>query len=113
MSNPTPVQDFIRRWQASGAAERANFPQFAVQLCDILNVPHPDPTTPYDDRNAYVFERSVPLPHGSTGRIDLYKRGCFVLEAKQGSAARVTELLETLATLGQARLVDGDRFVAQ
>lgn len=26
MSNPTPVQDFIRRWQASGAAERANFP---------------------------------------------------------------------------------------
>ena len=94
MSNPTPVQDFIRRWQASGAAERANFPQFAVQLCDILNVPHPDPTTPYDDRNAYVFERSVPLPHGSTGRIDLYKRGCFVLEAKQGSAARVTELLE-------------------
>ncbi|HEX9923106.1 MAG TPA: DNA methyltransferase, partial [Anaerolineae bacterium] len=85
MSNPQSVQDFIRRWQASGAAERANFPQFAVELCDVLDVPHPDPTRPDDEQNAYVFERSVPLSHGSTGRIDLYKRGCFVLEAKQGS----------------------------
>lgn len=85
MPNAPQVQAFIQRWQASGAAERANFPQFAVELCDLLDVPHPQPTTPYDEQNAYVFERSVPLPHGSTGRIDLYKRGCFVLEAKQGS----------------------------
>ena len=27
----------------------------------------------------------MPLPHGTVGRIDLYRRGCFVLEAKQGS----------------------------
>lgn len=54
-------------------------------MCDIIGVPHPDPTTPLEADNAYVFERSVPLPHGTTGRIDLYKRGCFVLEAKQGS----------------------------
>ena len=40
-----------------------------------------------DTQNAYVFEKPVPLPHGTTGRIDLYKRGCFVLEAKQGSEA--------------------------
>lgn len=39
MSNPTPVQALIRRWPASGAAERANFPQFAVELGDILNAP--------------------------------------------------------------------------
>ena len=32
---------------------------------------------------------------------------------KGARAARVAELLETLASLGQARLVDGDRFVAQ
>ena len=37
-----------------------------------------------------------------------------VAAAFQGArAARVTELLETLAPLGQARLVEGDRFVAQ
>ncbi|MCB0193093.1 MAG: hypothetical protein KDJ65_14210 [Anaerolineae bacterium] len=32
---------------------------------------------------------------------------------KGARAARVTELLETLASLGQARLVEGERFVAQ
>jgi hypothetical protein len=38
---------------------------------------------------AYVFERAAPFPNpdGTTTvkRIDLYKRDCFVLEAKQGS----------------------------
>src|SRR5918911_846698 len=49
----------------------------------------PAPTVPDDEHNAYVFERAVTFTNGdgstSTGRIDLYKRGCFVLEAKQGS----------------------------
>ena len=87
MTEPTSqaIDDFITRWQTSGAAERANFPQFIVELCDLIGVPHPDPTTPYETQNSYVFEKAVPLPHGTTGRIDLYKRGCFVLEAKQGS----------------------------
>jgi hypothetical protein len=54
----------------------------------------PDPAGPDDRDNAQVFERSVRLDNGdgthSTGRIDLFKRGCFVLEAKQGSAAEDT-----------------------
>ncbi|MCL4301118.1 MAG: class I SAM-dependent DNA methyltransferase [Anaerolineae bacterium] len=85
MPDQAAIQSFIKRWQVSGAAERANFPQFIVELCDLLELPHPDPATPDDSRNAYVFERAVPLPEGSVGRIDLYKRGCFILEAKQGS----------------------------
>ncbi len=83
------VADFVRRWQASGAAERANCQPFLSELCDLLDVPRPDPTVPDDRDNTYVFERSVIFRHGtgltSTGRIDLYKKGCFVLEAKQGS----------------------------
>ena len=51
----------------------------------MLDVPTPDPTSPVEAENAYVFEKAVPLPRGTTGRIDLYRRGCFVLEAKQGS----------------------------
>ncbi|MBE7553182.1 MAG: class I SAM-dependent DNA methyltransferase [Anaerolineales bacterium] len=96
MPDQAAIQSFIARWQASGAAERANFPQFIVELCDLLELPHPDPATPDDTRNAYVFERAVPLPEGSVGRIDLYKRGCFVLEAKQGSdqAATTSETFE-------------------
>ena len=67
------IQRFIARWQASGAAERANCQPFLSELCDVLNTPRPDPTTPDEAGNAYVFEKSVPLPHGATGRIDLYR----------------------------------------
>ena len=81
------IDAFIRRWAASGAAERANYQIFLAELCDILAVPRPDPQTADHAADAYVFEKPVPLPHGTTGRIDLYKRGCFVLEAKQGSDA--------------------------
>lgn len=83
------VTEFLRRWEASGAAERANYQLFLSELCDLLGVARPEPTRPDDRDNAYVFERSVTFRHGdgttSTGRIDLYKQGHFVCEAKQGS----------------------------
>ncbi|MCB0043638.1 MAG: hypothetical protein KDE23_28320, partial [Caldilinea sp.] len=69
----------------SGAAERANYQLFLSVLCDVLEAPRPEPQAADDAQNGYVFEKAVPLPHGTTGRIDLYKRDCFVLEAKQGS----------------------------
>lgn len=82
------IPKFIRRWQASGASERANYQLFLSELCDLLEVPRRDPAGPDNAENAYVFERPVTFHHGdgstSGGRIDLYKRGCFVLEAKQG-----------------------------
>ncbi len=88
MSEPV-IPDFLIRWETSGAAERANYQLFLSELCDLLTVPRPEPTKPDDRENAYVFERSVTFQHGdgstSIGRIDLYRRGCFVLEAKQGS----------------------------
>jgi hypothetical protein len=85
MTLPDPIETFLTRWQGSGAAERANFQQFAVELCDLLGVDRPDPSVAEERHNGYVFEKSVPLPGGTQGRIDLYKRGCFVMEAKQGS----------------------------
>jgi hypothetical protein len=99
------VQHFIDRWKNSGAAERANYQLFLSELCDVLGVPRPDPTTPDDAENAYVFERSVTFHHPdgstSTGRIDLYKRGCFVLEAKQGVEKREQEVV--LSEAGKAK----------
>ncbi|MBK7919333.1 MAG: class I SAM-dependent DNA methyltransferase, partial [Chloroflexi bacterium] len=79
------IQAFIDRWQASGAAERANYQLFLAELCDLIAVEHPHPKKPQEPENTYVFEKAVPSPHGTTNFIDLYKRGCFVLEAKQGS----------------------------
>ena len=77
-----PATAFISRWEASGSAERANYTMFLTELCALLGVPGPEPTRPDDRDNAYVFERSVPMDDGdgytTVGRIDLYKRGCFV-----------------------------------
>jgi hypothetical protein len=84
-----PVGIFIERWKASGASERANCQPFLLGLCTLLGVPEPDNATDTPATDAYVFERPVTFHHPngetSTGFIDLYKRGCFVLEAKQGS----------------------------
>ena len=98
------AESFIQRWQDSGAAERANYQLFLSELCDLLGVTRPDPSKPDDAENAYVFERSVTFHHPdgstSTGRVDLYKRGCFILEAKQG-----VEKKEKEAQLSQAAKV--------
>lgn len=74
-SSDTSIDTFIARWRASGAAERANYQLFLSELCDVLSVERPHPTTPDESANAYVFEKRVPLPHGTTGFIDLYHRG--------------------------------------
>ena len=97
---------FIARWQASAAAERANYQGFLSELCDILGVTRPDPTGANDAHNAYVYERNVTFQNldGTTngGRIDLYKRGCFVLEAKQGSEQVVKDEFQLTAADSQA-----------
>jgi hypothetical protein len=53
--------EFFLRWEASGAAERANYSMFLNELCDLLEVRRPDPAGPDDEKNAYVFERAVPF----------------------------------------------------
>ncbi len=83
------IDAFIGRWHQSGGAELANFQTFANEFCDVLGVPRPDPTQEQGEGNDYVFERRVDFKHddGSTtaGRVDLYKRDCFVMEAKQSA----------------------------
>ena len=58
------IEEFIRRWESSGAAERANYQLFFSELCDQLQVPRPEPTRLDDQENAYVFERAVTFRHG-------------------------------------------------
>ncbi|WP_188560638.1 class I SAM-dependent DNA methyltransferase [Hymenobacter frigidus] len=96
--------EFEARWQPSGGAERANYGLFLTDLCDLLGVPRPDATTDSPAQDAYVLERAVTFDDGatkkSTGRIDLYKRGCFVLETKQGTDSPDTAARTELAQLG-------------
>ena len=84
----TAIDSFISRWAASGAAERANYQMFLAELCDLLGVPRPDPTSPDPEKNLYVFDRAITriAPDGTsvTNYIDFYKSSHFVLETKQG-----------------------------
>ncbi len=84
-ASPERIQAFITEWEVSGGAERGNAHSFLNELCDLLEVPRPDKTVPDNAQNAYVFEKTIPAPEGSKNFIDLYKRGCFVLETKQGA----------------------------
>ncbi|WP_133251461.1 class I SAM-dependent DNA methyltransferase [Zavarzinia aquatilis] len=83
------IEAFIAAWGDSGGGERANFQSFVRDLCDLLDLPRPQPFRADNRLNDYVFERPVTFHHpdGShtPGFIDLYKRGCFVIEGKQSA----------------------------
>ena len=90
------LDDFIAKWSAAGPAEQANKDLFLAELCDVMDIARPNPTTGDLDRDTYVFERKVPIVHedseATLGSIDLYKQGCFILEAKQASGEGTSKL---------------------
>jgi len=94
---------FIQRWKDSAGAELANSQLFLTELCDLLDVPHPDGTVADNDQNVYTFEKTVQFSNGdgtfSHGRVDLYRKECFVLESKQGSERKAVQQAEALATV--------------
>jgi hypothetical protein len=84
-----PFVSFKDRWSKSGDAERANKDSFLNELCDVLGVERPHPKTGIPEQDLYVFEKDVARAKAggtSIGRIDLYKHGSFLLEAKQGAS---------------------------
>ena len=100
------ISEFIDRWKRSGGAELANSQSFLKELCDLLGVPHPDPTESDEDQNEYVFEKAIQFNNGdgtfSSGRVDLYRKNCFVLESKQGTERKDAIFYQAL---GQWRVV--------
>ena len=87
LATPDAVDTFINRWKDASGTEKANYQIFLTELCTLLGLPQPEPACDTNADNVYVFERRVDIhkPDGSVNRgfIDLYKRGSFVLEAKQ------------------------------
>jgi hypothetical protein len=88
---PDLIDNFIAEWAPTGGSELANTQSFVNGLCGLIGVDPPKGSRPDDTHNDYVFERRVFQKEAdgteSFGRIDAYKRHCFVLEAKQGSDA--------------------------
>ncbi|GAB3742147.1 hypothetical protein GCM10028794_28340 [Silanimonas algicola] len=82
---------FIAKWKDVRASELSTSQSFLIDLCALLGVETPHPTPAMD----YMFERPVTFMHGdgstSAGRIDLYRRGHFVLESKKIKAGSHTK----------------------
>ena len=99
--------EFVTRWSPSGGGEIANSQSFLKELCDLIGVPHPEPSKADEDANTYTFEKAVKIGNGdgteSDGRIDLYRKGAFALESKQGTERREREADEALATVTKAK----------
>ena len=89
------AQAFIDHLSRAEASERANAQPFLIGLARLLGVP--EPSNSHADGYSFEFPVSVSSGPGTTteGRIDLYRRGSFVLEAKQfaGPQAVPTGLL--------------------
>ena len=81
------VEAFIARWRMSEGAERASFASFIGEFCELLRMERPQPPTSDPEAVTYRFEYPVrqfgPGGSATTGRIDLYRKICFVMEAKQ------------------------------
>ncbi len=74
---------FVTKWQGVTASELSTSQSFLIELSQLLGVDTPHATAEQD----YMFERPITFAHGdgstSAGRIDLYRRGAFVLESKK------------------------------
>ncbi len=74
---------FVAKWKGVTASELSTSQSFLIGLCELLGLPRPHPTPEQD----YMFERPLTFQHAdgssSAGRVDLYRRGAFVLESKK------------------------------
>ena len=89
-ARPIPVETlerlaaFAARWAGRNGTEQQLSQTFLDELCDSLGTARPYSSTEWSTED-YCFEKRVDVPDRSErGRIDLYKRGHFILEAKCG-----------------------------
>ncbi len=104
------LDGFIEFAKQSGGAELANAQAIFLELCQALHVPAPSLKKASGD-NAYCFEEDVKAADRAHRRIDVYNRGHFIFEAKQGvdPHAPQDELARTLAKsrTGHSKTVRG------
>lgn len=107
------VEELIEKWWGKpGGQEKANFSPFIADLCEVLGVERPG-AAEKGKLGSYEYEASV--PGGSfrstkgTGAIDLYKRGHFILEAKQ-SYIKPEQIPLDLDAVGVPQAPSGARY---
>src|SRR5690606_17200714 len=88
------LRQLATRWTGARAAERANAQLYLVELCDSLQVERPRPAGAGDSEYQFEFGIRVVNRDGSEtpNFVDLYRKGHFVLEAKDEVYGRSTDL---------------------
>jgi SAM-dependent methyltransferase len=118
MSNAPQIDAFIARWKDTGGSEHANYQLFVIELTELLGLDRPNPAADNDSNDHYRFERPVTFAHThkrTTGFIDAYRAGHFVLETKQGvnqKKNRAADLAKGTAARSQKRIGHGVRGTA-
>lgn len=118
MSNAPQIDAFIARWKDTGGSEHANYQLFVIELTELLGLDRPNPATDDNSNDHYRFERPVTFAHThkrTTGFIDAYRAGHFVLETKQGvnqKKNRAADLAKGTAARSQKRIGHGVRGTA-
>lgn len=78
--NREAIEGFIKSWENSGGNEDAHSKPFWRDLFKLLGL------ASLQDKGVITFEHNVYFPGEShPKRIDVYREGCFLIEAKQGS----------------------------
>jgi len=98
------LRELASRWSDAGAAERANYQLYLIELAEAIGVERPRPAAGAGrvaEGSDYQFEFAVQTTTRdgtiSTNFIDLYKAGCFALEAKDAEEGASTSKLLTKA----------------
>lgn len=101
MSVASDLQQLAERWSGARAAERANAQSYLKELCRALAIEEPRPAG-----SGYEFEMAVRAVSRDgaevTNFIDLFKQGCFALEAKDEEEGASSDRLLRKA-FGQVR----------
>lgn len=104
------VEKFIERWKPSGGSEQGNSQSFLNELCALLKVDAPQPTRPDDPALAAQAQAARQALEALAAPADVATVSkCF----SRAPRARVAELLETLAGLGQARVLGAGRYAGR
>ncbi len=77
---PLSLPEFVERWKASTLSERAAAQSHFIDLCEVLEQPHPAAADQTGER--YSFEKHVSTNDDGKGFADVWKRGFFGWEYK-------------------------------
>jgi type II restriction/modification system DNA methylase subunit YeeA len=90
-------QQFIRKWKDNPLKERASYQLHFIDLCALVGVPHPSPSS----HDTYCFERGATRTGAGQGWADVWKQYHFAFEYK-ATRRNLGEALKQLMTYALA-----------